>query len=321
MHRALLLTALILAAGCTHLPWKPYRGWRSWKTSNITLHTDTISQHEPALEWLESVYGVYQGTFFRDYKVPPAEVLYLSSDITPPFIDNDGDRKFGMTIARWPWAEARGGKTLVIVGYSGWQWHYHHQLAHHFIEAAVPRAPLWFHEGLARFLTRVYAIPGHTGGVCFGGDQPVFTTRVTLPLKELLSVSYKDYNETKEPWVGPLSQSFIDYLMLGEGGQLRSRFGDLMRALAEGKKGEEALTHVYPELALDKMDANFRAHTQTLRPPGKACTLGFRVDAKGRSSTAPVRSPVSEDDVRALFESLAKLPDRNGYADFHPDGG
>jgi hypothetical protein len=30
---------------------------------------------------------------------------------------------------------------------------------------------------------------------------------------------------------------------------------------------------------------------------------------------------VSEADVRALFESLEKLPDRNGYADFHPDGG
>jgi hypothetical protein len=93
---------------------------------------------------MDKAFGVYKATFFADFDVPPAQVLYLSSDTTSPFLSSSGTFKYGMTIARSPWAEAHGAKTLVVVGYSDWQWHYHHQLAHHFIEAAVPHAPLCF---------------------------------------------------------------------------------------------------------------------------------------------------------------------------------
>jgi hypothetical protein len=71
--------------------------------------------------------------------------------------------------------------------------------------------------------------------ICYGREQPAYTTKVSLPLNDLLSASYHDYNESQEPWIGPLSQSFIDFLIHGQGGRLRGRFSALMRAQSEWK--------------------------------------------------------------------------------------
>jgi hypothetical protein len=316
--RPRFLLALVLLAGCTHLPWNPYRGWRVWRTPTVSVYTETVSQYGPALEWMDKAFAVYKATFFAEFDVPPAQAVYLSSDMTSPFLNSSGNFKYGMTIARSPWAEARGGKTLVVVGYSNWQWHYHHQLAHHFIEAAVPRAPLWFHEGFARYLTSVYGLPGRSEMVCFGRDQPAYTTKVMLPLNDLLGATYHDYNESQEPWVGPLSQSFVDFLIHGQGGRLRGRFTALMRALGRGKTSQQALAEVYPDLPLDQMDALFREHVRTLRPPGEECplSLGLRNPPPAAS---PIRAPVAEAEAQALMESLQQVPDKNGYADFAPD--
>lgn len=316
MRQSILVAALLLAAGCTHLPWKPHSGWRSWKTADITIHTDTISQYGPALEWLQTGFTVYQETFFKGYQIPPVQALYLSSDSTSPFLTNAGTTKDGVTLARSPWVEARGGKSLVIVGYSEWQWHYYHQLAHHFIEAAVPGAPLWFHEGLARYLTAIYQVPGKPQAICFGRDPP--GVKVTQPLKEVLLAGYRQYNESSEPWIGPLSQGLIDYLLHGEGERLRPGFPEVMRALAAGKSGEDALTGVYG-IDLGQLDTRFRAHVKSMRPPGLVCPLGFTVAALAGPRPEATRSPLEEADVRALFESIDKVGDRNGYADFFPD--
>jgi hypothetical protein len=318
MRRPTLLLALILLAGCTHLPWHPYRGWRVWQTPNVAVYTDTITQYEPALEWLDAAYGVYKGTFFNDFTVPPAQVLYLSSDGSSPFLDSSGHFKYGMTIARSPWAEKRGAKSLVVVGYSEWQWSYHHQLAHHFIEAAVPRAPLWFHEGFARYITSFHGVPDRPGVICFGIQQPVFTTQVTLPLGELLAATYHDYNEEKAPWIGPLSQSFIDFLVQAQNGRFRGRFTALMRALASGKSGEQALADVYPEVPLAQMDALFHEHVHTLRPPGQECPVPIALRGEGVAKHQALRAPMEEPDARALVESLELVSEKNGYADFTP---
>jgi hypothetical protein len=315
----LMVVALVLT-GCTHLPWKPYQGWRSWKAADVTVHTDTISQYEPALEWLQTGFTVYQETFFKPWKIPPVQAVYISSDNPTPFLSNAGTSKDAITLARWPWAEAKGGRSLLVVGYSEWQWMYYHQLAHHFIEAAVPGAPLWFHEGFARYLTRIYQVPGKPQEVCFGRDPPGATTRVSLPLKELLAAGYREYNESSEPWIGPLSQAFIDYLLHGEGGRLRPAFTDLMRALAAGKTGEQALAATYA-IPFDQLESRFHMHVRSARPPGLVCPLGFTVAALTAPRPEPIRTPVEESDVRALFESLEKLPDRNGYADFFPGSG
>lgn len=309
--------AVSAIAGCTHLPWKPHRGWRSWKAADVTVHTDTISQYEPALEWMQTGFTVYKETFFKGYQIPPVQAVYISSDSESPFLNNAGTNKSALTLARWPWAEARGGRTLVIVGYSEWQWMYYHQVAHHFIEAAVPNAPLWFHEGLARYLTRIYQVPGQPQQVCFGRDPPGVTTRVTLPLKDLLNATYREYNESSAPWIGPLAQAFIDFLLHGGGGRLRPGFPDLMRALAAGKNGEAALASVYA-IDFGQLETAFHQHVRSARPPGLVCPLGFTVAALTSARPEPTRTPLEEADVRALFESLDKVPDRNGYADFIP---
>jgi hypothetical protein len=316
--RSRLLFALIALSGCTHLPWNPYRGWRVWRTPTVAMYTDTIAQYEPALEWMDKAFAVYKATFFADFDVPPAQVLYFSSDANSPFIRASGTFKYGMTIARSPWAEAHGGKTLVVVGYASWQWRYHHQLAHHFIEAAVPHAPLWFQEGFARYLTSFYGLPNRPQIVCFGRDQPAYTTKVSLPLSDLLGATYHDYNESQEPWVGPLSQSFVDFLIHGEGGRLRGRLTTLMRALARGKTSQEALAEVYPDLPLDRMDELFADHVRRLRAPGEECPLALEL-RNPPVKVEPIRAPVPEAEAQALVESLQQVREKTGYADFAPD--
>jgi uncharacterized protein (DUF433 family) len=321
MRRSALPVVFVALAlgGCTHMPWNPHRGWRSWKTANITIYTDTISEYEPALEWLDVAFLAYQSTFFKEYRIPPAQVLYMSAEGWSPFLTDGGRYKYGITVARLAWAEAHGSQGLVMVGNSGRQWPYHHQLAHHFIEAAVPRAPLWFQEGFASYLTVFQSTPRQPGVLCFGLAQPATTTRVTLPLKELLAASYLEYNQSSAPWIGPLAQSFIDYLLQGEHGRLRPRFTALMRALAQGKSGEQALADVYPEFSLAQLEAGFHAHVRTLRPPGEECPLGVPVSPMPMAKMDPVKTPIAEEEVHALFQGLEQVGGRDGYADFFPD--
>jgi hypothetical protein len=300
------------------MPWNPNRGWRSWKTPHLTLYTNTLYEYGPALDWLEDAHAIFQNTFFRDQPIPPGEVVYFADSARSPFLTNGGQYKYGVMIARFPWTEAHGGHGLLMVGNYSWQWGYQHVLAHHFIEAAVPRAPLWFHEGFARYLAGAAPIAGRPGNICFGQSQPAFTTRVTLPLRELLAANYHEYNQSSAPWIGPLSHSFIDFLIHGEDGRLRPRFSGLMRELAAGKSGEEALAAVYPEIPLDRLDAAFRDHVRSLRPMGQACPLSAPLPPPGPRAAA-IKTPVSEEEIRALFQGLEQISDRDGYADFFPD--
>ena len=318
--RAGLLVGLALGiAGCTHLPWRPYSGWQAWRSDNLVLYSDTLFEQQQAFDWLVSSAEILQRTFFNHVRVPPAEVVYLHPGNSSHFTSADGEVKFGVVVARLPLQAPAPARGLVLVGRWSYPWPYAHLLAHHYIETAVPRAPLWFHEGFAQYLGTFTVLPERPGVVCFGHVESGVQWQVTVSLKELLAASWADYNRSSAPWIAPSAWGLIDFLFHGDEGRWRSRHHALMRALAEGRNGEQALLGAFPELTLAELDARVREHVRT-RKPRSLCPLPVRVGAAGTAAAATIKGPVEEKQIRAYFEALDQLPEKKGYSDFIPVG-
>ena len=65
MRAYLAIAATIAVMGCTHLPWKPYRGWRSYQTGEIT--------------WIAQL-GI-QGAIGDRYRAEQARVVELEAEL------------------------------------------------------------------------------------------------------------------------------------------------------------------------------------------------------------------------------------------------
>jgi hypothetical protein len=313
-----LLLLLALAAGaCAHAPWHPYRGWRAWRGEKVVLYTGGLQGHELALQYLDGSFDLFQRSFFRDVKVPPIEAFYLDPDDGSPFVSADGNYRFGVAFTTLPRAGVPGANGLLLVGRWPRPLPYAHVLAHHFIEAAVPRAPLWFHEGFAQYLSVFTAPQDRPGTVCFGHAQPASAWTVTVTLEQLFAVGWKQYNEDAAPWIDPSAWGLIDYLLHGEQGRWRAGFRPLMQALARGLTSEQAFAAAYPELPLDLLDQQWRQHVRTRRPQD-LCPFAVRLDPRSTPLVTPSERPVAENDIRAVFEELEAIPVRRGHADFYP---
>jgi hypothetical protein len=318
LHRrsvALLLGLVSLA--CAHAPWHPYRGWTAYHRDDLTLYTDTAIEYRSALDWMAGISEVYRRTFFRELPVAPMHVLYLQEDAPSPLTTSGGTYRYGSTLLGLPRA-TDGGRGLVVVGRFPWEWNYAHFVAHHFIDRAMPGAPLWFQEGFAEYLTFFRSSPSASNVVCFGLIQPGREKMVVVPVKDLLAVTWKDYNETSAPWIAPSALALIDYLLHGEGGRWRPRFRGLLQALAARQPTETAFETAYPGLPLASLDARLRDHVQTVRPPNELCPLPVVVGPRVDPVTPPSEAPVSEEGIRGLFEAIERLPVRRGFADFIP---
>ena len=313
---------VLVLAGCTHAPWHPFRGWRAWKEGNVVLYTDTLFEQQQALEWMVGASEILQATFFRHVRLPPVEVLYVQPGNDSRFIDGGGAQKFGVMIAQLP-APVRGARRpLVVVGRWEGPGPYAHLLIHHHIEVAVPGAPLWFHEGLASYLSLFHMPPERPGVVCFGFFNPTASWQVTVKLRELLAATWKDYNQESAPWIAPSAAALIDFLFHGEDGRWRSRHHLLMEELARGRSGEEALLRALPELTLDELDARYREHIRARKARG-TCPMPVRLRPRAvlppsQAVSPAVKQYVDEQQIRTLFESLENVPERHGFADYFP---
>jgi hypothetical protein len=309
----LLVLAFLSLAGCTHAPWRPYAGWQSWRSHNVVMYADTLYEQQEAFDWLVSSAEILQRTFFTHVRVPAAEVLYVHPGNDSRFINADGQIKFGLMIAELPSPAIVPKRGLLVAG----RWSpYAHLMAHHFIEAAVPRAPLWFHEGLAEYLGVFTVLPEQPGVVCFGQVESGVAWQVTVAVKDLLAVTWSEYNRTSAPWVAPSAWGLIDFLFHGEDGRWRSRLQPLINALAAGRDGEQALLSAFPDLTLDELDERVRQHVRTRKPRG-LCPLPIRLGA-GIEGMSTTKGPVEEKKIRAIFEALEQMPNRRGHSHFFP---
>ena len=132
-----LLVALLLeiTSGCTHAPWNPYRGWRAWKTNNVTVYADTVTAPSLTLDQLEDSYQILEASFFRGFDVPPVEVLEIDPAADVPFVANGGQKKLEIAAPRLLVAGLL--HPLLLVGGKSDRWQQTHVLTHHFLAAAL----------------------------------------------------------------------------------------------------------------------------------------------------------------------------------------
>jgi hypothetical protein len=285
--------------------------------ADVVLYTDTAIEHRSALDWMVAISDVYHRTFFRDLKVEPLHALYLQGDTTSPLVTSDGAYRYG-ALLHGVAPPGRGGGGLVLVGRFQWQWSYAHLVAHHFIDQAIPDAPIWFQEGFAEYLSVFQGQPGNSTVVCFGIRQLAEQKMVTTPIKDLFAVTWVEYNDSAAPWMAATAWGLVDYLLHGEGGRWAPRFRGLMEALAARKSSQDALAAVYPDLPLATVDQRLRDHVNTIRPPFQHCPLPVVVGPSGPPPPPPSQSEVSEEAMRAVFQAIERLPTRRGFADFIP---
>jgi hypothetical protein len=302
---ALLVTTLLMG-GCTHAPWNPYRGWRAFRTEHVTVYTDAFTAPTLTLEWMEEAYQALAGTFFQGFVVPPAEIIELDPAADSPFTHDSGAKKLDVAIF--------GPRNLLMVSGKASRTEQQHVLAHHFIEAAVPHAPLWFHEGFATYLSNFHGLEGQPQVVCFGVIRPWQVDRLVIePLSALFSLDWKSYNQTTAPNMNSTAWSLIDYLLHRGPRTPVPDFKTLMIALRQ-QNTPAALATTYPAPMVDQLDAEVRAHVHR-REPFLLCPLHYPAAAPPQVPGKQEVSAVDEAAIKAMFESLYALPDREGYAD------
>ena len=309
------LAALVLSAGCTHMPWNPYRGWRAWKTNNVTVYADTVTAPSLTLEQMEDAYVILEGTFFRGIDVPPVEVIEVRPADDSPFEDASNHKKQDVALPHL--AVAGGRRWVVLASGDSDRWQQTHLLAHHFIEAAVPGAPMWFHEGLALYFMGFTPSQSRPGVICFGLRRPGRFPGVSEPIDALFATSWSDFNGAATSHMPFTAWGLIDYLLHGRDRTLVPDFRLLMSARAAKQAGRDALTAAYPADVVANIEPDMRGHVRRVEEPN-LCPLPLPIAAPRRPRMGPSVSPVPEATMQALFEAMNALPSRHGYADYFP---
>lgn len=312
------LAAFLLAgwaSGCTHAPWHPYRGWRAWKTANVTVYADTVTAPSLTQQWMEDSYQVLEATFFAGYDVPPVEVIEVQPGADSPFVNDSGGKRLEVAFAGLP--VAGQPRALLMVGGKSQMWEQTHVLVHHFIAAALPGAPMWFHEGLAVYLMGFRQSDRQPDVICFGLRRPASVQGILEPLPTLFTSGWNDHNDRMGRHLAFTSYGLVDYLLHGRERTLRPEFRGLMTALRGHPTGDAALRATYPADVVDHLADDVPAHIRHVEEPN-LCPLPYRMGLVRRARTEASVTPVPEATMKAFFEAMTALPARDGYADFFP---
>jgi hypothetical protein len=318
--RALLLPFVLMASGCAHPPWNPYKNWEVARTKHITAYTNTRIRYATTLEILDLAYSALHSSLFKSRPIAPVEVLLLEQ---PEFQKTLGQFRNSVTIAKLPGKGLLGRRGLVVtIGLDVSMASAAHRIAHLFLHAMAPRAPLWLHEGLATYAESIeYRDNGKSDEkavACLGRlphKQP------DLPLNELFSWSWKGFDESKKSsWYRYTAASLVDYFLFGEEGKLRAKFGDLLNEIAQGGDTATAIAKVYPGLTVAALEQNSRDHrSHSDGIPRGLCPLPFAIPVEKVADTTPARvEPALQSDIEELMLRLQMLPRRSGYVDWYP---
>lgn len=313
---ACLLLALT-AGGCAYKFWDPYSGWQVVRTKHVTLYTQTRFAHANMLDELELTYGALSSSLLKR-RIAPVEVLFLE---WPQFRAMFGHYRQGAAIARVPGAGVLGRRGMLVVSEDTPDHVIRHQMAHLFIHAMAPRAPLWLHEGYATWLeTAEHWAHGENAGraACVGRLGPQLPT---VPLRELFDWSWQQYDDSKKAeWYKFTAASLVDYFMLGEGITLRDRFGVLIHDIVSGQPSKEALAKTFPELSLATLEQKAIEHRrQAEMRPRTNCPMPFMVAPEDVADRSGGRvAALDKADLEELVQRLWLLPRRDGYVDWFP---
>ena len=313
---ALLLTAM--GAGCAHLPGHPYRGWKVVRTKHITIYTDTAFLYSTTLDHIELAYAALGASLFKARGIAPVEVLFLEE---PAFVATLGRYRSGVSIARLPGHGQLGHRGLVVLNEGAGVQASAHRLAHLFLQAIAPRAPLWVHEGYASYAETVSYRSGDQGQIACLGNFNMGVRAQFISLDELFAWTWKGYDESKKAsWYRATARAVFDYFLSAENGAMRAHFADLMVAVNDGKSTKEALATAFPGMTVPMLEHRVVEYFQASQNhPRGLCPIPFPIPSQRAADDAKPRpEPLEEEAIAELMARLWMLPRRGGYVDWYP---
>jgi hypothetical protein len=194
-----------------------------------------------------------------------------------------------------------------------------HRLVHLFLQARMPRAPLWMHEAFASYFQNVRYAKDDKGTItCFGylagGGKLV-------PLAELLALPWADYDGSgKAGWYRNTAQIFLDYLYNAENGKYRSAIPIMLGRIAVGGSTEQAWAAALPGVTVDEMNQRMvDFHKDAEMHPRPQCPMSVAIAPGGEADLGePQVEKVNPEDIKQLAMRLRLLPHRTGYVDWYP---
>lgn len=342
-----LIAALVVgafASGCATT-----EGWNNVQTKNFNLYTNTQEHHKETLRQLENAYAALAASFFREKNVGKVDVLFLDD---AEFVDYMGNFRRGGALSRVPGEGSIGKNGLLILrphvlrslddgegkGELGFQGTSgggamgnraalaaKEMLTHIFIDRVMPKAPLWFHEGFAKYVsTAEIRSDGQRTLGCFGYPQK---TEALMPISGIWDITFDQYAQPDKRGFFPAAgYTLIDFIMHAENNKYRPLIGPLVNGLASGESSAALVGNAFSNMDGGALDNLLGSHKQLIEQQIDSnaqvrglCPFGVVVPESLVPSDTPVAiTPVPPQEIAALLHALKALPAKDEYPPYYP---
>lgn len=353
------LVSLVFVAGCSGA----VDNYKVVRTPTINLYTNmSIGRYGSTLESLQYSHAALSSVFFKNTEIGPVDVLFLDD---PDFQALMGNFRKGAAIASVPGGGAEtkiGSNGLLILhpftlasmeshevelgggpeasnvdgSRTGIATHAPQanpsrivgteMLAHIFVRRALPKAPLWFHEGFSTYVSNLEIREDAGSGqtfICYGYVQPIDGY---LGLSKLWDMTFAGYIEpAARNWFRSSSEVFIDFIIHGENNAHRAALMPMVAGLANGTPSPQLVKEVFAMDPTD-LDERVKVHREVIKS-GLAtatnargqCPFGFLLPPdKKPGDDFPVVGDVPPAEMEALFRALHALPSREEFPPYYP---
>jgi hypothetical protein len=345
MTFALSVFVGVLASGCA----SGLEGWRQVETRNITLYTNTDVQYKETLRQLENSYSSLSASFFKGKDIGKVEVLFMDDT---DFIGYFGNFRKGAALASVPGDGVIGKNGLLVlrphsqdlnpsVGADGVAaknfdagtgalnnaagTSAKEMLTHLFILRAMPKVPLWFHEGFSAYVStsEVRAGNGQTFG-CFGFP---LTGQVMMPVASIWDTGFEQYAKPEyRGWFQSTAMTLVDFVMHADNNKHRAAMGQMVNDLASGMPSSSVVSAAFDGANEKAIDELLQVHRQNVSqivasaaPVRGQCPFGVVIPSVlAPDESVPKITSRSAADMEALFRALSAFPAKDEYPPYYP---
>jgi tetratricopeptide (TPR) repeat protein len=281
------------ACGQSEMEALAQRRWFEARTAHFRIYSCGITQEvakvAARLEQFREAYSLLAGA--QAVSSPPIVVIAFPDEATmEPFLPLYQGRPASLTAFF-----NRGSDENLIVLPLGKPFSLElifHEYTHLLLRHNDRIWPLWLKEGMAE----IYSTFEVNGGQSARIGKPIerhirlLAGKPLLPLKQLFAVDHKspEYNEREHQGIF-YAQSWLltHYLMLGNNGVLKTRFGQYTTLLREGQGSEQAFTNSMRS-PLPVLEAGLRAYLQAAKFQPYQFSLNTDLNAARAFVTRPL---------------------------------
>jgi hypothetical protein len=324
MNRAalLLLSTVLLGAGCASTGLNAPDGWHVVKSKRFTMYTATTLSHAETLNGLEYHYASLSSSFFTK-DIGSVDVLFLeNSDFTDVF----GTRRDFVALHRVPGGGKIGKEGLLVVRPMHDRDNSSAEaLTHVFIDRVLPTSPLWFHEGFSAYARKAaYKEGDGKRFACFG--TPGAIDSHFMPLDKVFSMNWDEYDgDEARSWYKNTAGMLIDFAMHGEGGSHQKAMGVIVEGILSGQDTGKIIKDAFPSMDGKKLSERIIDHgMDVLNQPASVrglCPIAFPVQPNKVPDIGDHALEAADvNDMRAIIAAIKTLPRRDdGYPSWYPE--